>query len=322
VDTFTADGEDRDKADTATLPSSMSGGMYSVECWMQRDGGEWETDTATAGIKVIEVEMDCLGHPSGFDDLDDDKVCTNAQSEYGKTKFEVTKIEPSGNANVSASGVSLTPIGGASLGNLNVGDQFWAVASGSTGVKTITLEHNDDTCGNCQYEEDVTGFEFKFDWTKINSSSGTGGGGTINETEGSVDAKKASEPPAAGIQNAGYVRWKYELKVITEPSGSYSGNVDAKASVTFDTDGEMKITNYAPPVGWKGFAISVNFGIVSVSVTLASGVTPYGSSVTGADTSIKIATQPEAELTDVPHNYLVLFPLTEFRVFRSFHNSS
>lgn len=310
VDTFTADEDERDDSGTATLPSSMAGGLYTVMVCMHREGGEWECDTAAAQIKLVEVELECVGHPAGFTLLPDKRLCSNAQPEYGKTKWRAKKVRPSGTtATVTASGpVSLTGIG-CSLTALSEGDEFWvqAAAGGSTSYQ-LTLTQND--YGNCSHTDGDSVFKFKFDWPKVNSSSGIGGGGSVDEDAGSVDASKTEAPPAAGVQNAGYVRWRYEVKVVTEPSGSYSGNVEAKASITFETDGQMQITNYAPPLNWEGASIGVNFVIITVNVPFQSGWTNYGSSIAGADTSIQMATQPEVQLGDAKHDYLeVGFPI-------------
>jgi len=311
VRSFTADPEDRDDSGTASVPSDIGGGNYTVKCWMKREGGEWCQSNGRT-LRVVEVELECLGHDGGCYYLEDEKVCMNAQDCYKKTRWRAVKVRPvsttDSDATVSATGpVGLVPIGGANLSELTEGDEFYVWAGAEPGGYELTLLHNKDS--GCPDVKGGAAFKFKFDWTKINSSSGTGGGGAVNESAGSVDARKDVEPPAAGVQNAGYVRWHYEVRVLAEPS-VYSGNVLAKASVTFNTEGKMKITNYCPPLNWKGAAIGVNFaGILSASVALQPGSTEYGSSLATADTSIQIATLPEVQLGDAAHNYLeVGFP--------------
>ncbi|MHC4337115.1 MAG: hypothetical protein ACYSTG_04095 [Planctomycetota bacterium] len=297
VDTFTAGWLEWHKSGTTgALPSSLPGGTYEVRCWMCAD--DWNYDDAAAKIKVVEVELECVGHPAGFTLLPDKKLCSNAQPEYGKTKWKAKKVRPSGTtATVTASGpVSLTGIG-CSLTALSQGDEFWVqAAAGGSGSYQLTLTHND--YGSCPDTDGDTVFKFEFEWEKTNSSGSTCGDGVKDEDLGMVWAKKNTLP--VKNQNGAQIKWFYDLKVVTQPSGQYSGKVGAKADVDAYTDGHVMIWACEKPPDPVTVTITASCGPVSVSASTVSGTDPYPNCVAGYDCGIKIGTEPEDECNEDP----------------------
>lgn len=93
------------------------------------------------------------------------------------------------------------------------------------------------------------------------------------------------------------------MKVITDPAGLYSGNVEAKANVTFQSDGRMRIYCFPRPILYDCLGISVSWGIVSVSISGSDFplLPNYGDTVTGADIETKIGDLPRVQLGDVHH---------------------
>jgi len=308
VDDFTADAEDDHKGGAATVPSSMSGGTKTVQAWMHRVGGEWcASDTRT--LKVVKVELECVGHPDGCTALADERICINAQDCYKKTKWKATEVKPSGTtAAVSSTGtaaVTFAGIDGSVPSALSEGDEFWVIEAGETGDYEITLTHND--YGDCPDTFSDYVFEFKLHYWNDNSMSDHTDYAAVDEDFGAGQAYHWACPASQeGIQHSAWVRWYYKMKVLTDPASAYGGNVKAKAQLTLLSEAYMTIQNGAilggpPPVN---IGVSVSVGPLSVSVSdSGSGTVNYGTSVAGADTEVQIGTEPSSQCGDVQHDY-------------------
>jgi hypothetical protein len=258
-----------------------------------------DEDSATVG--VLEVDLGKLSAGCS-PDLPPCRICLNAQDCYNKAKWKAI-IKGGGTANVTSTGlvtVTFSGIDGSDPSALANNDEFWAIGGTEIGSYAITIKHNDQS--TCEDTDDDKVFKFKFDDpVKTDDNGGmTPAEATRSDPEGWVDAPKIEEP--AATDSAGFVEWFYDLKVITDPSGLYSGNVQAKANVTFESDGKMRIYCFPRPIGYDTFGISVSWGIVSVSMPNLFGVSDYGDAITGADLETKIGDLARVQLGDVEHN--------------------
>lgn len=280
VDPITADGADREKSGTASALSA--GGVYTVECWLKREGGEWCVSNGRT-MKIVEVELECVCHPSGCTLLPCKRLCTNAQDCYKKTKWKAKKVKPAGTtATVSGSGVSLTGIG-CSLTALSEGDEFWVEAGGSTGIYSLTLRHNDRPL--CSFFDMEVVFKFEFDYWKYDDTGGTAGGGSKDEAAGTVSAPKTTPPD--GQSSGAHVVWFYKTKVTTVPSGAYAGKVKAEGEVTLDLDGTITIWCDDYDNTMLAFAITAHYGIITISCSTSSGTDRYYTSIGACRAQIK-----------------------------------
>jgi len=294
-----------------TTHSYDEGGNYTVtlrvtdnddpDCCGGDPNCEDHQDEDSQTVDVVDVDLAKL--PSGCSpDLPPGRICINAQDCYKKAKWKAI-IKGGGTAHVTSTGpvtVTFQGINGSNPASLSNNDEFWAVGGTEIGIYAITITHND--LSTCTDTDDEKVFKFKFDDPAKTDDNGamTGGEATRSDTEGWVDAPKTQEP--VSTDSAGYVEWFYDLKVITDPIGLYSGNVKAKANVTFESDGRMRIYCYPRPIGYDTFGISVSWGIVSVSMPNLFGLEDYGDAITGADLETKIGDLPRVELGDVEHN--------------------
>ena len=308
VDTFTADEDEREDSGTATVPSSMSGGIYSVECWMQRDGGEWESDTATAQIKVVEVELEFVGRgDASCTLLSARKLCTNAQNCYKKTKWKAKKVRPSGTtASLSSTGVAAvtfsSDVPGWSQTAVSEGDMFWVEKTGTTGNYQITLTHND--YGNCPDTDGDIVFEFEFEFNKYDATGASTPPEAMYDEAGRYVSASKTAPPI-GLEVGAWLREDHKMKVVTNPTGAYSGNVNAKADITFKTDGHITIYKPQLPANWDSPSVTLDFGIISVTYPGSPGTVDYGSAMAGADISSEIAgcVPPIEELGEISYTH-------------------
>jgi hypothetical protein len=262
------------------------------------------SSSKTTKIYVVDVDLEKLS-AGNSPDLEPGRICINAQACYKKAKWKAI-VKGVGTASVTSTGavdVTFSGIDGSNPSALADNDTFWAIGGTEIGTYEITITHNDlSTCIDTDTEKV---FKFKFDGPTKTSDNGAvfpaGGEASRNDTGGWVDAPKRL-PPVSN-DSAGYVEWAYDLKVMTEPSGLYSGDVQAKANVTFESDGRMRIYCYTRPVLYDCIGISVGWGIVSVSISDSdSPLLPnYGDTVTGADIETKIGDLPRVQLGDVHH---------------------
>lgn len=299
------------------------GGVWTVELLvLDSDNTECDEDcpdhydTATRTIRVLGVDLEAIA-AGNTPDLVYGRMCFNAQDDYKKAKWKAI-VKGGGTAAVSSTGTVSVSFSGeedSDTSALNDGDKFWVNSPSATGTYEITITHND--LAACTATDDEKVFEFDFGWGREfdNDSSGsTGGSGTafIDETAKTVRTT-ALEDSTPGMNEGAWISIGYELEVMTQPeiSGMYDGNVRARAKVTLTTDGTMRLTNGLCPVDWKGLAISINFGIVTVTIPLGGGgASPYGSALAGADCSIKMSTEAEVQGGDVDRDYMdVGFPV-------------
>lgn len=291
------------------------GGEYTVtltvtdnddpDCCGGQTGCQDKSDDDSQTVDVLEVDLEKL--PAGCSpDLPPGRICINAQDCYKKAKWKAI-IKGGGTAHVTSTGpaaVTFQGINGSNPASLSNNDKFWAVGGTEIGGYAITITHND--LSNCENSDDEKVFKFKFDDPVKTDDNGAvfpaGGEATRSDPGGWVDGPKTQAPVAT--DSAGFVEWFYDLKVITDPIDLYSGNVQAKANVTFESDGRMRIYCYPRPLlFYDCIGISVSWGIVTVDITGSDSplVPNYGDTVTGADIETKIGDLPRVQLGDVHH---------------------
>jgi hypothetical protein len=242
-------------------------------------------------ITVVDVDLEKM--PTGnTPDLVMGRMCVNATNAlgqpYSRAKY-VARIYGGGTASASSVGaraVTFEGINGSDPEALTDGQMFWAIADGpEIGQYTVRLTHS--CSSTVTDEESETIFKFQFSWEKCNQDGESAGQATVDHMAGTIDAPHLTTH-SGGLQNAGSVRWHYNMWVDTEPTHSYvGGHVRADAHIDFLSNAEMGITrcnmDYDSAMG-----IGVSFGIVSVSLAPESPP-EYGNSVVAADTSIEVA---------------------------------
>jgi len=266
---------------------------------------KWDTDSGI--VTVVEVGLEKL-NAGNSPDLPPGRICINAQLCYIRAKWKAI-VKGGGTAKVTSTGpvqVTFEGIDGSHPDDLSNNDEFWAIGDlgRGPGSYAITLEHN--TLSTCTDSDGNDIFMFEYEWTKTNESGAIAGDGTVNEEEGFVSAPKDTEP--GSNQNAAEVYWYYDMKIVTDAPGLYGGNVQAKAEVTLETDGTMKIETGLIEEDPLVVSVSVDFEIVNVSSSSSSGSNPFGSCVAGADCQIKIDTLPGECAGDVKMEHMDVPP--------------
>ncbi|PXA05324.1 hypothetical protein DDZ13_00215 [Coraliomargarita sinensis] len=224
--------------------------------WADWDQCEW----------VIPVELSpaaSQGYPNGAADIHPD-ICLNAQSEYTTTKYDVSiGLDPensTASVSVESGDVSVSP------NSVSDGDTITVTGNSTDPYEIkVSLTHDGTT-----YEETYSGtvFEFKFD----DSVSSTDSGPKDNTSNGSYDVsdfKASSVSGAEDVKEGAFMSQNYLLTVITEPSNSFDGSVEASAKLehNWDAIGSL-VKSYVDGSG--GASLSVGYGPVSASLSAAS----------------------------------------------------
>jgi len=227
---------------------------------MRRDSGEWEVSNGRT-LKIVEVELQCVGHADGFDDLPDNKLCINAQNEYRRTKYKVLKVRPTGTmasaVSTRVAAVSLVGIDGANLSALSEGDEFWAYQTGATGNYAVTLVHNEDD--RCPDTETGTVFKFVVKTSEPDTSAGIAGAGTWGNYWVHQQASSSNVKVAADLKIRRFA-W-----IETDPSGEYSNYVKAKLKVSetwSDNPAGMGLFIYNQDLRVNSITVGVSYGLI------------------------------------------------------------
>jgi len=256
-------------------------------------------------ITIIKVDLENIpvSH-SPKPDLDDPRrICSNDDSgDYEKVKYKAT-VEPSGTTakvtSTGTAGVTFEGISGSNPNALTDGQEFWVKGGSTTGPYEITLEHNDlSTCTDTDGEK-----VFKF-LLEIENIGGSG-------DAGKVDADTGGYNPNGGatIEVKDDKTYSASAKVVTEPTGLYSDDVECEfragfGNVTFSPYNEYMLAdlniyrNTLFDDFVSGWSASVGVGPVSLSLSVPSSAQEAASSAnTGMSaTYVNPAAAPQTSL--------------------------
>lgn len=231
-------------------------------------------------VKVVQVNLEAMSNTE-CSPLPAGQICSNAQACCRKAKWKAT-VKPVGTtATVFSTGpaffVSNCIVDGEEL-------EVGCADSSSVGDYTLTITHND--CGDCP----VTKGErvFKFINTDLEEGTTTK---VKDEGDGVCDledkAVKADNPTPGGQNASAGIHTPYYFKILTDPSGVYTGNVKAIVTIDVSANYDIKIKKLAQPPSPITTSISIDFMWLTYSETwTGTGNNSYGAAAATTDSKI------------------------------------